>query len=121
MATDWLSALSPHWQPALVGAAIGFATGLILRRVVKSILVTVGFALAVYLVIASTTDWLKGVDLASAGHHAVAYAKAHRAGMVVAVRRFASIHLAGSAGFVVGLAGGLALTRRRRPSTPQTT
>jgi hypothetical protein len=119
MDTDWLSALGPHLQPALVGAALGFATGLILRRVVKSLLVTVGFALAVYLIIASTTDWLKGVDLAAAGHHAVAYAKAHRAGLVAGVRRFSETHLAGSAGFAVGLAAGLVLTRRRRPSQPQ--
>lgn len=121
MATDWLSTLGPQLQPALVGAALGFATGLILRRVVRSILMTVGFALAVYFVIASTTDWLKGVDLTATGHHAVAYAKAHRAGMLVEAQRFASTHLAGLAGFVFGLAGGLVLTRRRRPPTPQNT
>jgi hypothetical protein len=121
MATDWLSALGPHWQPALVGAAIGIVTGLMLRRVVRSFLVTVGFALAIYVVIASTTDWLKGVDLAAAGHHAVAYAKAHRAGLMARMQGLASTHLAGSVGFFVGLAGGLVLTRRRRPPPPQNT
>ncbi|MFQ6672882.1 MAG: FUN14 domain-containing protein [Candidatus Tectimicrobiota bacterium] len=115
MATDWFSTISPHWQAALIGAASGFVTGLILRRAVKSLVVLVGVALAIYLIIASTTDWLEGVEVAATGRHAFAYAKAHRGDVVAAVRRFAKTQLAGSAGFAVGLLGGIALTSRRRP------
>lgn len=109
MAADWFFSLNPHLRSALIGAACGFVGGLLLKRLVRSLLVTVGFCLALYLIIDYTTDWLKGVDVAAASRHAVAYAKAHRGQAWATVRQFAAVHLAGATGFAAGLAGGLVL------------
>lgn len=122
MAADWLSALGPHGKPALIGAASGLLTGFILRRVVKSLLVTLAFAAIVYLIVVSTTNWLDRVDIAAASRDAVEYAKAHKTVALDTVRSFVSTHVAGSVGFAAGFLAGLALSGRKlwpRPSASQ--
>lgn len=121
MAADWLSALGPHGKPALIGAICGLASGLVLRRLVKSLLVTVVFAAAVYFLVASTTSWLDKVDIAQASREAVEYAKAHRSEAWGALQEYVTTHMASSLGFAAGLVGGLAIVGRRmraRPSAP---
>lgn len=119
MAQEWLSALEPYGKPALIGAASGLVTGLLLRRLVKSLLLTVAFAAAVYLLVASTTDWLQTVDLPGAGREAVEYAKAHRTAAWDTARQYLSDHLAGSVGFASGILAGLALSGRGFKRKPQ--
>lgn len=113
MATDWLATLGPHGKPALIGAASGLLTGLILKRLVKSLLVTMVFAVAVYLLVSSTTNWLDKVDIAAASRDAVEYAKAHKTATWDAARSFVTDHVASSVGFAAGILGGLALSGRR--------
>lgn len=122
MAADWFSTFGPHGKPALIGAAFGLATGFLLKRLVKSLVLVAAFGVVVYLVVASTTDWLQGVDIASAGRDALDYAKAHQATAWDSAKRFVTIHVDSSIGFLAGLLGGLALSGRRlwpRPSTTQ--
>jgi hypothetical protein len=113
--------LGPHGKPALIGAAFGLVTSLVLRRLVKSLLMTVAFAAMVYFFVAYTTDWLDKVDIAQAGREAVEYAKAHRAEALETAQNYISTHLASSLGFAAGLLGGFAIAHRRlfRPSTAE--
>ena len=114
MVADWISILTPHLRPALVGVACGLITGLILKRLVKSLVVTVGFALAIYVIVSFTTDWLEGVDLLTVYRDGLAYAKAQQEGIKETVMRFAKANVGGSTGFAVGLIGGVALRAWRR-------
>lgn len=119
MPADWISTLEPYGKPALIGAASGLVTGLLLRRLVKSLLLTVAFAAAVYLLVASTTDWLQTVDLSGAGREAVEYAKAHREAAWGTARQYLNDHLAGSVGFAAGILGGMALSGRTFKKKPR--
>jgi len=103
-----------------VGAACGLITGLILKRLVKSLVVTVAFALAIYTIVSFATNWLEGIDLLTVSNDAIAYAKAQQEGIKETVMGFAKTNASASIGFAVGLIAGTVLKawrRRGRPSS----
>lgn len=120
MVADWIAILTPHLKPALVGAACGLITGVILKHLVKSLVVTVTFALAIYTIVSFTTNWLEGIDLLTVSNDAIAYAKAQQEGVKETVMGFAKANAGASIGFAVGLIAGTVLKawrRRARPSS----